>query len=141
MKLKSAACLIILAAVPAAHAAPATPDSAMNYTLRAVRIESSEAPTIDGDLSDPVWAKAAVLDDFRQVEPDTGQPGSERTILRILYDSDNIYFSVYCYDREPDKIIVRGMTRDGPVFAEDQIRITLDPNMTRRNAYNFEVGP
>ena len=46
-----------------------------------------------------------------------------------------------CYDREPDKIIVRGMTRDGPVFAEDQVRITLDPNMTRRNAYNFEVGP
>ena len=31
-----------------------------------------------------------------------------------------LYFGVYLYDREPDKIIVRGMTRDGPVFAEDQ---------------------
>jgi hypothetical protein len=110
-------------------------------SLRMVRIDKSEAPTIDGDLSDSVWAKAAVLDDFRQVEPDTGQPASERTALRILYDEDNIYFGVYLYDREPDKIIVRSKTRDGPVFAEDFIRIVLDPNMTRRNGYSFEVGP
>jgi len=134
-----------LAAVPAAQAAPATPpaspDSMMNYTLRAVRIDASEAPTIDGDLSDPVWAKAAVLDDFRQVEPDTGQPASERTVLRILYDENNLYFGVYLYDDEPDKIQVRSKTRDGPVFAEDQFRIVLDPDMTRRNGYSFEVGP
>ena len=136
-----AAVTMASSAVSAAQPARPIPPDPMNYTLRAVRIDTGEAPAIDGNLSDPVWAKAAVLDDFRQVDPDTGQPGSERTVLRILYDSDNIYFSVYCYDREPDKIIVRGMTRDGPVFAEDQVRITLDPNMTRRNAYNFEVGP
>jgi hypothetical protein len=65
-----------------------------------------------------VWAKAAVLDDFRQVEPDTGQPASERTVLRILYDENNLYFGVYLYDDEPDKIIVRSMTHDGPVFAK-----------------------
>lgn len=107
----------------------------------AVRIDTSEAPTIDGDLSDPVWAKAAVLDDFRQMDPNTGQPATERTVLRILYDENNIYFAVYRYDREPDKIIVRSMTRDGPVFAEDQFRIALDPNMTRRDGYSFKVGP
>jgi hypothetical protein len=93
------ACLAILAVVPAAQAAPARPppvaDSMMNYTVGAVRIDSSEAPVIDGDLSDAVWAKAAVLDDFRQVEPDTGQPASERTVLRILYDENNLYFGVY----------------------------------------------
>src|SRR6266850_749041 len=87
-------------------AQPAVPTPAANYSLRAVRIEPSEAPIIDGDLSDPVWARAGVLDDFAQVEPDTGRPASERTVLRILYDENNIYFSVYCYDDEPDKIIV-----------------------------------
>ena len=137
--------LALLAVVPAAQAAPAASppiaDSMMNYTLRAVRIDSSQAPVIDGDLSDSVWAKAAVLDDFRQVEPDTGQPASERTVLKILYDENNLYFGVYLYDDEPDKIQVRSMTRDGPVFAEDQFRIILDPDMTRRNGYSFEVGP
>jgi len=81
-------------------------------------------------------AKAAIIDDFRQVEPDTGQPGSERTVVRVLYDSDNIYFGIYLYDHEPDKIIVKSMTRDGPVFAEDFFRLVLDPNMTRRDGYS-----
>jgi len=107
----------------------------------AARISTSEAPTIDGDLSDPVWAKAAVLDDFRQMDPNAGEPATERTVVRILYDANNLYFSVYCFDREPDKIQARSMSRDGPVFAEDQFRITLDPNMTRRNGYEFEIGP
>jgi hypothetical protein len=124
----------------AESALPVAPDS-VNYTINAVRIEPNEAPTIDGDLSDPIWAKAAVLDDFPQMEPDAGQPATERTVVRILYDADNIYFGVYCYDDEPGKIQVRSMTRDGPVFAEDQFRIILDPNMTRRNGYSFEVGP
>ena len=121
--------------------APPVPSNSTNYTVRAVRIDTSEAPTIDGDLSDPVWAKAAVLDDFPQMEPNAGQPATERTVLRILYDENNIYFGVYLYDDEPDKIAVRSMTRDGPVFAEDEFRIVLDPNMTRRNGYEFEVGP
>jgi hypothetical protein len=121
--------------------APQPSLDSMNYSVKAVRIDPTEAPKIDGDLSDPVWAKAAVLDDFRQVEPDTGQPASERTVLKILYDESNLYFGVYLYDDEPDKIQVRSMTRDGPVFAEDQFRIIIDPNMTRRNGYSFEVGP
>src|SRR6266478_5326393 len=125
----------------AAQPAPQPLPDSTNHTIRAVRIDSSEAPTIDGDLSDPVWAKAAVLDDFRQMDPNAGEPATERTVVRILYDENNLYFAVYCYDREPDKIEARSMSRDGPVFAEDQFRITLDPNMTRRNGYEFEIGP
>src|SRR5688572_9816280 len=51
-------------------------------TGQATRIEASEAPTIDGLLDDPAWAKAHVIDEFYQLDPDTGQPGSERTELR-----------------------------------------------------------
>ena len=122
-----------------AQAAPATPAST-NHIAHAVRIDLSEAPIIDGDLSDPVWAKANILEDFRQVEPTTGAPATERTVVRILYDENNLYFGVYCYDDEPDKIIVRGMSRDGPLFAEDEFRLALDPSFTRRNGYEFEIG-
>ena len=73
-------------------------------TAKATRIEASEAPIIDGDVSDAVWAKAQVIDEFYQLEPDTGQPVSERTELRILYDTDNLYISVYAYDRNPELI-------------------------------------
>src|SRR5688572_18016107 len=48
-------------------------------TVAASRIDNADAPTIDGDLSDPGWAKATVIDNFLQVEPVPGAPSSERT--------------------------------------------------------------
>jgi hypothetical protein len=108
---------------------------------RAARIAASEAPTIDADLSDPGWAKATVITDFKQREPDPGAPPTERTVLRIMYDDNNFYFSVYAYDSEPDRLIVRSMSRDGEVVQGDHIEITLDPGLTLRNAYAFMIGP
>jgi hypothetical protein len=110
-------------------------------TAKATRIEASEAPIIDGDVSDTVWAKADVIDEFYQIEPDTGQPGSERTELRFLYDADNLYIAVYAYDREPDLIQANTRNRDGSFVSDDGVRITLDPLNTRRNAYHFIVNP
>jgi hypothetical protein len=105
------------------------------------RIDASEAPVIDADLSDPAWAKATVLDQFRQRQPASGEPPTERTELRIMFDSNNLYFGVYAYDREPDLIISRAMARDRDVFTGDNIGLAIDPGMTRRNAYLFQIGP
>jgi hypothetical protein len=109
-------------------------------SIRAVRIETAEAPAIDGDLSDAAWAKAAVIDDFRQRSPNPYEPATERTVVRILYDENNLYFSFYNYDSTPDQIVARNMQRDGQVFTSDSVMIYLDPGQTRRNAYNFEIG-
>jgi hypothetical protein len=124
-------CLLGAAASPQETVRPAAP---------AVRIAPEEAPGIDGDLSDAAWAKATMIDDFRQVDPDSGMPGTEHTVLRVMYDEDNLYFGVYCYDREPDKIIIGTRARDGNLGNGDLIRIFLDPSQTRRNGYSFEVG-
>src|SRR5688572_19919811 len=61
----------------------------------------TEAPVVDGTLDDRVWQNAAPLDGFVQAEPFEGQPGSERTDVRILYDDQAIYVGVTCYDRDP----------------------------------------
>src|SRR5262245_14124131 len=78
--------LLLLAASALAAEAPMPPEAGSappvrdftTYvpTARAVRIEASEAPVIDGDVSDAVWARAQVIDEFYQLEPDTGQPVS-----------------------------------------------------------------
>ncbi len=109
-------------------------------TAKATRIEASEAPIIDGDVADAVWAKAQVIDEFYQLEPDTGQPVSERTELRILYDTDNLYISVYAYDRNPELITATTKNRDGSFAVDDTVRITLDPLNTRRNGYLFVMN-
>jgi Carbohydrate family 9 binding domain-like len=109
-------------------------------SIRAVRIDTAEAPVIDGDLSDEAWAKAAVIDDFRQRSPNPYEPATERTVVRILYDRNNLYFSFYNYDRAPDQIVARNMQRDGQTFTSDSVMLYLDPGRTRRNAYNFEMS-
>jgi Carbohydrate family 9 binding domain-like len=117
-----------------------SPQPLMRPSVRAVRIDSSEAPVIDGDLSDAVWAKAAIVDNFTQRQPNPYEPATERTVVRILYDENNLYFSFYNYDSNPDQIVVRNMQRDGQLFTSDSVIIYLDPGQTRRNAYNFQIG-
>ena len=109
-------------------------------TAAAVRIDASEAPVIDGDLSDPVWAKATVIDRFIQKRPNPGMPATERTILRILFDENNLYFAIYAYDSQPERIIPGTLQRDGDLGAANSIVLLIDPGLTRRNAYGFEVS-
>lgn len=108
---------------------------------RVARIATSEAPVIDSDLSDLSWARATVITDLKQREPNPGAAPTERTVLRVMYDDSNFYLSVYAYDSEPDRVIVRSMSRDGEVVQGDHVEITLDPGLTLRNAYAFRIGP
>jgi hypothetical protein len=117
-----------------------SPPTFTRPSIRAVRIDTADAPVIDGDLSDDVWARAAVIDDLRQRSPNPYEPATERTIVRILYDADNLYFGFYNYDSAPEQIVARNMQRDGQVFTSDSVMIYLDPGRTRRNAYNFEIS-
>jgi hypothetical protein len=117
------------------------PQEVSRPVARAARIETGEAPVIDGNLSDLSWAKATVVDDIRQRQPDPGAPATERTVVRIMYDANNIYFSVYAYDSEPDQVIARSRARDGQIVTGDNIQIALDPGLTRRNSYVFMMGP
>ncbi len=131
----------MIALLPFGGVASAQQADMIRPTIHATRIDTADAPTIDGNLSDPIWARAGVIDDFRQKIPDPGAPATERTELRILYDENNIYFAVYAYDNEPDLVISRTMARDGNLNTGDSFRIYLDPGMTRRNGYSFEIGP
>ena len=110
-------------------------------SLPGTRITAAQAPHIDGDISDPIWQKAPALDEFYQLEPHEGQPGDERTVVRVLYDENNLYFSIMAYDDEPSKITAHIKARDGQIDQDDLFRIYLDPGMTRRNGYIFEVNP
>ena len=109
-------------------------------TARATRIPNGEAPTIDGDLNDPAWAKAEVIDEFYQVDPNAGQPATQPTIARFMYDDENLYVGIYAYDSEPDRIVATLQARDGSLDVDDRVRIYIDPELTRRNAYYFEMN-
>ena len=58
-----------------------------------------------------------------------------------MYDANNLYFSVYAYDSQPETLVVRSRARDGQILTGDNIQIALDPGQTRRNSYVFMMGP
>ena len=128
------------APTPTPAGAPPRDFSTYRPSVVATRIATGEAPNIDGDISDPVWQKAPAIDQFYQLEPKEGQPGSERTVVHVLYDDDNLYFSIYAYD-DPAQVTARVKARDGAIENDDVFRIYLDPSMTRRNGYAFEINP
>jgi hypothetical protein len=138
----SVALLRLLAFGPAsAQSKPPHDFQTYRPSLSATRISESEAPNIDGDVSDPVWQKAPALDEFYQLEPREGAPASERTIVHVLYDDKNIYFAFMAFEDEPQNITAHIKARDGGIDQDDFVRVLLDPNMTRRNGYVFEVNP
>jgi hypothetical protein len=54
--------------------------------------------TVDGDLSEAVWARAAVLSPF--VQNDKAGPEREKTVVRIWYDDDALHLGWTCTDAD-----------------------------------------
>lgn len=106
----------------------------------ATRIAPGEAPKIDGDLNDPAWAKAKKISDFYLIEPQVGATPRFKTEAWILYDDDNLYVAFRAYDDEPSKVMRAAMKRDGEIWKDDAVRITLDPQNTGRHGYTFEMA-
>jgi len=120
---------------PASTANPVSAD-ASRPTLRALRVTG--APVIDGHLSDEAWSHAPVADHFRQRDPDEGQPATERTEIRLLYDDDALYVGARLYDSDPAAISTRLSSRDGWPDA-DNITVFLDPRHDHRTGVQFTV--
>ncbi|MGB9837034.1 MAG: DUF5916 domain-containing protein [Candidatus Saccharicenans sp.] len=103
-----------------------------------------QGPKIDGELNDPVWEKAPEITDFITVFPTFGLKPSEKTAVKIIRDRENLYFGVYCYDREPARISANTMAHDVREFSrnpgDDVVKILLDPYQDKRNAYVFIVN-
>ncbi|MCH8266680.1 MAG: carbohydrate binding family 9 domain-containing protein, partial [Acidobacteria bacterium] len=111
------------------------------YRYRAVFVETP--PTVDGDLSDPVWQQAEVIDQLTQQEPDFGAPPTEKTEVRLVYDSTALYIAAYCYDSDPAGVVRNILRfRDDQVWTKDDvIRFALDTFHDHRRAYIFSINP
>src|SRR5262245_3593610 len=98
------------------------------------------APVIDGKLDEAVWDQGNLLKDFIQLEPENGQPATQKTEARVGYDSENLYFGVRCFDTEPQKILASGMSLDVDLSNDDSITVILDTFHDLRNAFQFAVN-
>lgn len=95
----------------------------------------------DGVLDEPEWQSAPKIASFTQRELDLGEPITEKTQVAILIDNEYLYIGVWCYDREPDKIIAKEMRRDFNFNLEDNFMVIFDTYLDRRNGFQFIINP
>ncbi len=98
------------------------------------------AIAIDAVLDEPSWYAAEVITGFVQSKPNTGFPASERTVVRMTFDEENLFVSAVLYERDPCDITLHSLRRDFPPGDGDVLGIALDTYLDRRNAFIFGVN-
>ena len=94
---------------------------------------------LDGRLDEPDWQSAPVASGFLQRDPDQGQPATEPTELRLLFDDHALYVGARLFDREPGRI-VRQLSRRDALAEGDTFTLYLDPHRDRRTGVVLQVS-
>ncbi len=103
---------------------------------------TTEAIVIDGEMDEAAWDMAVPATDFIQSEPEFGQPATEPTEVRLLYDDDTLYVGAYCFDSAGRKgILVNDIRKDFNTRDNDVFEIVLDTFDDDRNGFIFGTNP
>lgn len=129
-----------LALAAPAGGQPAFPPAVVPPELRASRVTSP--PAVDGRLDDDAWSTAAVASAFVQAEPRQGEPATDRTEVRVIFDDRHLYVGVVCADAGgADDLRVRDLRRDFDETTDDFFGIAIDGVQDGRSAMVFRVNP
>ena len=132
------------AVVPTGPPPPTLPatisrDDQGRATVRAVRVTTPMR--MDGKLDEAIYTTVQPASGFIQMEPQAGQPATEKTEVWVFYDKDNVYVSFRVWESEPGKAIVNEMRRDsGNIRQGDSVEFSFDTFRDRRNAILFEAN-
>ena len=106
-----------------------------------VAVRTASPIQIDGNLAEAAWQELAPAAGFVQAEPYEGEAATERTEVKVLYDEDNLYIGVYCYDENPVGIMTNSLRRDFAPVDADAFEVILDTFQDARNGFLFITNP
>ncbi len=109
------------------------------YSTEVTIPRTEKAPEINGELNDAVWKNAAVVEDFRIVG--SQESPKQKTRVQMLYDSENLYFAVKCYETRMDQIADKFTVHDSPLWEGDDFEIRLAPRIAadEKKPYPFYI--
>lgn len=106
-------------------------------TLQATKTDRH--PAIDGRLDDIAWQGIVPATDFIQNFPNVGNPASQRTEVKVLYDNNAIYIGAYLYD-DPALIRRQITARDEEQLKDlDYFSVFFDTYHDQQNGFQFLV--
>lgn len=105
------------------------------YPKRTMNAAFTDATmVIDGILDDEAWENAEVYGDFLQSVPYNGEPATEKTEVRVLYNHDALYIGAFLYESSPDSIRMGLGMRDS-----EDTDIDADLFVVELNPYNDDL--
>jgi hypothetical protein len=141
VRVVSAPLLALAAAVPAARAQEVDPGNSAAGARTAAAVRADRPPTIDGRLDEAVWQAAPALGGFVQRIPRDGDPASEPTEVRVLFDAHAVYVGVWLWDSNPAGIVSGEAIRDSRLDDADAVVLVFDTYLDRQNGFVFGTNP
>jgi len=119
-----------------------SPASAQTSDKRVSAAYIESGIVVDGNLDEPEWQLVEPARDFIQKEPRQGEPATERTEVRLLYDDDTLYLGIFCFDSAgAEGIVLTDITRDYSDSTNDHFAVALDTFDDDRNSFLFATNP
>jgi len=109
--------------------------------------------TIDGRIDEAAWAAATPITNFTQSQPQEGQPATQRTEIRVLYDDEALYIGARVNDslgaagiraplaRRDQLLDANGNNGSFNSLTTDKIIVMLDPYHNHIDNAWFEINP
>ena len=105
--------------------------------VRAVR--TSSGIRLDGMPDEAAWAAATPMTTFTQIDPYEGEPVSQLTEVRFLYDDDALYVGGRLYDSGP--VWTRLARGDTGVPDSDFVVVYIDSYHDHQTSYRLATNP
>lgn len=96
--------------------------------------------TIDGNLGEPVWSRAAMLTGFSEFSPQDGIPASDSTEVLLWYSPEALYVGIRAYESDGGVVHATLADRDA-ITSDDNVQILLGTFRDQERAYVFAVNP
>ncbi len=91
---------------------------------------------VDGHLDDPPWEHIPVIGPFH--DNLTGAEGSPKTLARVAYDDEYLYFGFESWD---ENIWATFRERNQHLWLEEVVEVFLQPDPNHPNYIELEVNP
>lgn len=116
------------------------PPDAIKKTVTPVKITTELK--MDGFLNEPEWKQAAVINGLVETDPAQGVAASRKTVIRVLYNKDQLYFGIVCYDTVGrNKYRTLNLKRDFSAANSDFFALAIDGYNDERNCAMFGMNP
>lgn len=122
------ALMIVLLTVPANCATAARIDLPI----------SEQGPKLQGDLSDPLWAEAPLLDDF--VALNSFEPAQVPTEARVIVTREYLYIGFVCHEPHMDALVTAINEHDDAVWTDDCVEVMVDPANGKARSYHWAIN-